>query len=561
MSIVLPGHDFPYWSDPEEEGLPPALIVGAGLSVPLVPLPNQLASDFADRQREIEQALQIDTEYKFVKKQADELYCWAGHCIKQLMKNGTTEIQAKQRLVRAMGLLEDERFAANAKVPLRGTTPRHRVLARFAREGDIHSMWSLNWDLWLEAAFEAVGLTRLTAVSDETTMALPRDWKKAYQVWLPPDVPASKRNSITLYKPHGCIQALSEQTNSTFRITESELSTPASDDVKHRLQGDLGGRPICAIGWGATEENLQEIFTESASTLLKGELTVIGLNWNDGVPSAEMRHSRLASNFSQVESNTLCTVKPTGRGTTDDLMQWIQALRSLRRLYKVVEKDDSNDGSILGLLGTQIKTFSSLVYRDDIDGWALSWFDTFFPVWVRLCFTSKALVFQNDGDVLPGALSLVPRDAHIPLNDTTTKRLDILTGAYLYCSLLSSGVVVQSELDFESYPGAYWHEITRTLLIPVPMWSDPAHISFAALKPLVESRHWAGMSRVGRVCMLRVNLDPLSQEDPTGNERIGIWKQQFCSLMRLRAFVDAEKIDDQEIADLSAYLQNRKGLK
>ena len=569
MSITLPGHNFPYWSDPAADGKPPVLIIGAGLSADLAPLPFQLVREIAKRQDQIEAALQIQTGFVFTRKKPadplglpDELYRWAGCCMEQLMLVSASELDAKQSFVAAMGLLEDERFAANANVPLRGTTPRHRVLARLAREACVHSFWSLNWDLWLEAAFEAVGLIRLPLNSNQHATDLPSSWKKVYEVWLPPNLPGTIQNVVTLYKPHGCVRALYEGENSTFRITEAELTAPTPADVKLRLQSELYGRPVCSIGWGATEGNIQSVFAECATaSILSGGLTVVGLDWNDREITTDSRHSKLAGNFGQNEGNTLCQVKATGPGTTDELMQWIQALRSLRRFHSVVESIAPTETSSLGQLSAQIQLFSEPVSNDGNFGWALPWFDTFFPVWSRLCFISKALVFQNDGDVPTDALSLLPRDVHIPLNDTATKRWDILSGAYLYCGCLNSGALVPNELDFESYPGAFWHQNTRTLLIPIPTWADAANISLAALKPLVESRHWAGMGRVERVCMLRARVGPPNQDDAITNSRICIWKQQFCALMRLGAFVDVNKIDDEEMFNLLAYLQSRKDAK
>ena len=185
MSITLPGHSFPYWSDLGENQSPPALIIGAGFSTPQVRLPYELAIHYAEQQSEIEKKLGIATSFDFKldrtgkANNADDLYCWAGRCVEELTKvPGATENSAKRNLINAMGLLEDPRFAATANIPLRGTSPRHRVLARFAREGCIHSLWSLNWDLWLEAAFEAVGLIRENSAFPNRSDGLPTGWKK-----------------------------------------------------------------------------------------------------------------------------------------------------------------------------------------------------------------------------------------------------------------------------------------------------------------------------------------------------------------------------------------------
>ncbi len=564
MSITLPDHSFPYWSDPGENQSPPALIIGAGFSAPQVRLPVQLAAHYAEQQSDIEKALGISTNFGFKRDAAgkanspDDLYCWAGHCVEELIKLPDPKNEtAKRRFINAIGLLEDPGFAATANVPLRGTWPRHRVLARLAREGCIYSLWSLNWDLWLEAAFEAVGLVRKGSAHQNFSDELPTDWKKSYQVFLPSDAPDVSNNCIALYKPHGCIGAFVAQTDDTFKITKAELEEDVPGAVKLGLYAQLNGKPVCTIGWGATEGNLQKVFEEcaAANQLQPGKLTIVGLRWNDGAPLA---HSNLASNFDQNELNTLCSVQRSTPGTTDDLMQWIQALRTLRRFGKVVAGLDPINAAMQVQIDQQIDIFKTPVFFGNQFGWALSWFDTFVPVWSRVCFSSKALVFKKDGDVPVTALPMIRRDEHIPLNDGTADRWDILSAAHLYSVLLSIDSAMQRELDFEAFPGAFWNEPTRSLLIPIPMWGDVGDISLAAIKPLMESRHWTGMGRVKRICLLRVSGGLTVVAQTNEQARLVVWKQGICSLMKLRAFARADDIEDWDALDLQAYLQGKK---
>jgi hypothetical protein len=567
MSITLPDHSFPYWSDPGDNQSPPALIIGAGFSTPQVQLPIQLATHYAEQQSEIEKTLGITTNFDFKLDGAgkanspDDLYRWAGRCVEELKKApDATEVTAKRKLINAIGLLEDQEFAATANIPLRGTTPRHRVLARFAREGCIYSLWSLNWDLWLEAAFEAVGLVRKNSASPNFSDELPTLWKKSYRVFLPSDPPEENNSCIPLYKPHGCIGAFAAQTDETFKITKAELEEEVPTAVKHGLYEQLKGKPVCAIGWGATEENLQRIFEECAvaNQLARGKLTIVSLSWNDGEETTDSRHSKLAENFVQDATKTLCSVQRNIPGTTDDLMQWIQALRTLRRFKKVVTGLDRTNAVMQAQIDQQIDIFKTPVFFGSPFGWALRWFDTFVPIWSRVCFSSKALIFKNDGNVPVSALPMIRRDEHIPLNDPNADRWDILAAANFYCVLLSMDFAMQSELDFEDFPGALWHRPTRSLLIPIPMWADVVDISLAAIKPLMESRHWTGMGRVKRICLLRVNGGLQVIAHINEQERLVVWKQGICSLMKLRAFARADDIEDLDARDLHAYLQSKK---
>jgi hypothetical protein len=318
----------------------------------------------------------------------------------------------------------------------------------------------------------------------------------------------------------------------------------------------LDGKPVCAIGWGATEENLQKVFQESAvaKVLKQNALTVIGLGWNDGGVDT---HSKLARNFGQHELGTLCLVQRNAPGTTDDLMQWIQALRSLRRFKAVVTGFAPTNGKLLQQIEQQIDVFKSPVFFGDSYGWALSWFDSFLPVWARVCFSVKAIVFKRDGVIPVSVLPMTRRDEHIPLNDREADRWDILSAAHLYATLLGINAGESSKFNFENFPGAFLHIETRWLLIPVPMWASVGDISLAAIKPLMESRHWSDMSRVKGVCLLRISRgadQPVAEDSGS----IAVWKHGIASVMKLSAFALAEKIDDCHVRDLSAYLQNKK---
>lgn len=567
MSITLPDHDFPYWSDPEKNDSPPALIVGAGFSAPQVSLPAKLATQYAKRQSEIEETLGIATSFEFKPDEdgwciPDELYLWADKCIDELKDSKGDQVhKAKQKFIEAIGLLEDQEFAATSNVPLRGTTPRHRVLARLAREGCIHSLWSLNWDLWLEAAFEAVGLVRKHPEDLHSSDALPDKWKKSYQVLLPSDKPRQKNSCIQLFKPHGCIRAFAEGNSNTFQITQTELATKVDSAIRQDLQGQLTGKPVCTLGWGATEQNLQEIFRDCAvaNRLQQGSLTIVSLSWNDGIQTTDSRHSGLARNFSQGVLDTLCVVQKNSPGTTDDMMQWIQALRSLRRFKAVVAGLAPTNATLLQQIEQQIDAFKSPVFWGTSSGWALSWFDTFVPVWSRVCFSVKAIVFKKDGDIPVSVLPMTRRDEHIPLNDRDVDRWDILSAAHLYATLLSVNTGASPGFDFENFPGAFLHIETRWLLIPVPMWAGVGDISLVAIKPLMESRHWGDISRVKGVCLLRIPRDS-DEVVARDDDSISVWKHGVASVMKLSAFARAERIDDCHVRDLSVYLKTKRML-
>ena len=90
------------------------------------------------------------------------------------------------------------------------------------------------------------------------------------------------------------------------------------------------------------------------------------------------------------------------------------------------------------------------------------------------------------------------------------------------------------------------------------MWGEINDISLAAIKPLMESRHWGGMSRVKRISLLRVTGGSTMAAPLPYPARLSVWKQGICSLMKLSAFAQASDIEDLDAFDLQTYLQSKK---
>lgn len=131
----------------------PFLMAGAGLSWGLVPGPDALlAARRATAEAELGCSTTVDSA------SAGALYKWAEEILAQL--TARAEPAPKLKLAEALGLLSEAYWIAEVGLPLRGTTPRHRVLVRLARENRCVSIWSFNWDSHIENALERVGFDR-----------------------------------------------------------------------------------------------------------------------------------------------------------------------------------------------------------------------------------------------------------------------------------------------------------------------------------------------------------------------------------------------------------------
>src|SRR5689334_11396806 len=118
-------HSFPTLrQQPDSAGITRRCIavIGAGASVGLVPMPGDL---FAARST-VEAKLDCTTSGAAI-----NLYEWAGEMI-QLLQARAIGVPPKLLLAEALGVTTDPRWrGANTDGP---TEPRHRVVARFARE-------------------------------------------------------------------------------------------------------------------------------------------------------------------------------------------------------------------------------------------------------------------------------------------------------------------------------------------------------------------------------------------------------------------------------------------
>jgi hypothetical protein len=119
--------------------------MGAGMSHGLVPLPPALLNE-----KGVKAASEIGCAPP---TPGQSLYEWADIAVSFLAADPVPKLT----LARSLDLLTDQRWRGTKT---QRSTPRHRVVARFSREGLFEQIWSLNWDCVQETAFENVGIER-----------------------------------------------------------------------------------------------------------------------------------------------------------------------------------------------------------------------------------------------------------------------------------------------------------------------------------------------------------------------------------------------------------------
>lgn len=501
------------WIDPLSTVNPPVVLVGAGLSYGLVPTADQYGAEIGPRTIDIQSSLGISAST--IPVDATSLYQWADECVAELVSGGASHVDAKVRLARAMGLTTDPRFLAKFNIPSRGTTPRHRVLCRLAREGRIESFWSFNWDCWLESSLESVGIR--SGLRSVPAMIAPHGWKLRYVVWFAGESSKTRTDTMLVFKAHGCVRALYES-KGDFIVTESEMALALAEqpiERRNRMKSEVADRWLLAVGWSATESYVRELFAEQGEAGLLGEgITIVDLN------CSQSGHVEVCASYGVDAAQAAVQVSGGGLGTTDDLLLWIQTLRG----FGAIRAACFSYPGLQSVVDEHTALTPSHDHSSFRSSGLVSFVDNWLPAWLRICFLAKAQAHAhshgNELEVLPTD----ERDAHIPWAPQADRRDDLMASV----GLLSSLKEKYGSWDFEAFPGALWRPSTQEIVIPVPMWAMEADVSSLFLRSLLN--HWLDQARIGSVKLLPLDAPAVVVSDPISRRvRIDRWKEAFAA--------------------------------
>jgi hypothetical protein len=517
----------------------PVLLVGAGLSYSLVPQAAELVNRLAPVQAELEDSLGIPRCEPMERGEAKQLYKWAERVVKALVDRGCSDADAKRKLARVLGVTTDACWSAKAQMPLRGTSARHRVIARLTREAKWHSLWSLNWDVWLERAMESAGLERHSNMA-KRPLTLPSTWIRWYETWVPPAKEANDdQQTIVVYKPHGCVDSLLSGSG-VLVLTEEELQGQLDQlpAITRRMVDALREHPLISAGWSASEPYLVKLVSS-----VKGDradhckLTII-----DPFPN-DKGHRELEDAYGAMPIDVECVPSGDTFPSTDDTFLWVQTRHGLSCLLPLAEGRDRD------FIEEALNRLREPV--NGAEAYLVDWFDNFLPVWSRLCFNNGRQKFYAGQAIKVEAIPTHRRDEHIPWNCDGTDRLDLRAAVRLLAAIGRSRLG-PAALSFDAFPGALWNNETQALIVPVPSWEVLQPQSLQALKPLVESRHWSSQGRIRSIGLLGLqHADSPTVVDPASVDN---WRYELARLMHFSHFADPTNIEWMTLADWEASL-------
>lgn len=530
--------EFDPWINLRSATPPLVLVVGAGMSYKLAPAAMALAAEVLEHRESIESELGVQSTTAPIG--ANDFYKWAAECLDQLIVGGKSLLDANRALARAIKVMGNSRFLATASIPLRGTTPRHRVIARLAREGRIRSIWSFNWDCWIESALEAVGLNRTPRTGDKIA---PKDWKMGYSVWVDNYRDIDRVDVFPIFKAHGCVRALSEG-ESSFVIRYDDMSLSLAmqpGDRAERMRVELSKNSVVTLGWSGTEPYVQELFTElAASNTLGPAITIVD------VDPKQAGHRLVTALYGRTPDASGVQVAYNSPGVTDDLLTWVQTLRGLSAL-SLARAQNAGPQVAIEEISNKLPCFNDAKF---LSHWATTFIDSWLPIWMRMCFFVKAQDFQVAPSdrfvVLPSEI----RDAHIPWHLDGILRNDLNAAARLAIKLDESSAIVE-RWDLDSYPGALWDRRIQLLVLPIPMWTLSEDISASYLKALFDSYHWSDKSRIALLEIMP--LECASHAPQIGGARDALlnqWKEAVARVFNHRYLARSANIGVRELADL-----------
>lgn len=506
----------------------PFLLTGAGLSWGLVPVPSELLTKEMTSAEHL-----LGCKSTSINPAANNaLYEWAEQMVEALTAAGRPN--PKLELAEALGLTTAAKWNAKTGLPLRGTTPRHRVIARLARERRWTSMWSFNWDAHIENAFEKVGFDR----GDPTVM---QPWTVAYRTVIETDdfIYLDQDNTFCILKPHGCVRSLieakeylargellrSKQLADRLMITTTDLEEERDNPTDKRFFVELKSRltksPMMVVGWSISEPYLAEVINDAIEGTLNRnkveELTIADLCFN------KTGHKQAAACYALNEDQVFVQLEAKHDGFgTDALFLWIQAQYALDRI------SEHSSAAIKPI----IDQFANALKPDALNHPLLAFADNFLPAWVRLCWRANLVPCAG---FQPHQLRLELQDFHVPWHLIGLVRSDLAAAGYLLSLLIADA----SNWNFELFPGALWEEKTGRLVIPIPAWS--AKPDLRALVPtFTEIKQFKGF--ISSVFILPLKTEP-GAPSPTVETMLFL-KDTVASMMSVPKFATAANIGE-----------------
>lgn len=469
----------------------PTILYGAGLSQNMAPKTNELQQSFGNVLENIELPLEKKTELKSAVEQLQKNNnTWIYEAAKIIVENlenciencdfsniSNNFLRAKAHLLYKMNLYGglDLKGQSNFEIDVSKDKPRYRVIARFAKEESLSSIFTTNWDCFLEKGLKQIGLEFKT----ENVENPETPWNKNYySTFLHHGEEASLQHKVIVFKIHGCARELSEGFDeyeknpnklinavNRFMLLNNEIkeligrekesddnNTSKTDEAFMDLfRVNLREHPFWLIGHALNDEYLiDEICRADPQGT---SLTVMNIEWNS-------KHDKVARHFTQEKDAIFFKLTAQEPWPWDKSLLWLQTVLSLQRIKEYFLRSENSE---ISALSEQVEELLvGLKDNDNLKENSLlfNFFDFFLPAWMKLVWRSDMI---NCHGKFIDHISLNSPNYYIPLNLAGLERLDIESGIQILLKLMRQNVT----LDLYKFPGGILKDTTLYLPIPI----------------------------------------------------------------------------------------------
>jgi len=506
----------------------PIVMNGAGLSFELLPIVEELNGQFPEILKELmELSGQIKNELQglkhirsdFCQKARQIVECLRGNIASCDFARITDDfLRAKAQLLNCMDFCKNQRWRGKVDANIMKNFSRYRVIARFAKEGCWSSIFTTNWDCFLEDALSQIGME--LKFGDIRPPLTP--WKNCYSPYLHHGEESASLHKIIIYKINGCARELNEgfedydknpdkltMAVSRFMILDNEITelidrergrypggkSPTDTALMDKFRDKIRSHPFWIMGHSLND--LYLISQIKAAQPINTGLTVMDVKWGDN-------HRIVSRDFNKPKDECFFELTKGNSWPWDKSLLWLQTMHGLERLKNYLNGHPNhlaqNMTQDVATLTENLKDGNSLKE----DKLLFDFFDSFLPAWMRIVWRSGMVECLHYCNFSIEDIWMEAPNYYIPFQTGGLPRPDLVSAAQILLQFKG-----QVSGNLERFPGGVLNEKDSALFLPIPIRAGDTGNHLQGFETHIEALR-NERSFANQVSIVPVNLDTIN---------------------------------------------------
>ena len=505
----------------------PIIMNGAGLSSGLVPTTKQLNAQFPGILKELmELSDQIRNELEGVEAVEGDFYKRARRVVECLKKNmgdckfdriTDSPLRAKAQLLNCMDFRKNQAWLGKFDVDIMRNFSRYRVIARLAKEECWSSIFTTNWDCFLEDALSQIGMEpKYGQITPSLT-----PWKNCYAPYLHHGQESASQHKVIIYKINGCAKELNEgfkeydedpdrltKAVSRFMILDNEITelidrekdsfpnrqSPTDQALMDKFRDGLRTYPFWIMGHSLNDSYLIRQIEDAQP--VNTHLTVMDVKWDD-------KHDAVLTCFKKTKDQCFFELAEKEPWPWDKSLLWLQTMYGLERLNEYLAGHPDQDAQ--DMCRGVANLVENLKDGDRLkeDKLLFSFFDSFLPAWMRIVWSSGMVECLNYCNFSIEDIWMQAPNYYIPFQTGGLPRLDLVSAAQILLQLNG-----QVSGNLERFPGGVLNERDSRLFLPIPIRAGDTGNHLQGFETHIEALR-NERSFANQVSIVPVNLDTI----------------------------------------------------